>query len=163
MKLKQYQQNSLDILDTFLEETKKVGPKYAFMGITDTPYNSNRFNDITNICVKVPTGGGKTLLACHMVESIVTKALEHKMEHGIVLWFTPSEAIKTQTIQKLKDRNDWHRQVLDESFSNNVRVFSNEEALSIRQADTEDNICIVVSSLDAFRKEKNTSEQIQSV
>lgn len=154
MKLKQYQQNSVDTLDTFLDEMKRVGPKYAFMGVTDAPYNSNRFGEVSNVCVKVPTGGGKTLIACNMVESIITKALEHKMEHGIVLWFTPSEAIKTQTIQKLKDRNDWHRQVLDEAFSNNVRVFSNEEALSIRHADTEDNICIVVASLDAFRKEK---------
>ena len=33
-------------------------------------------------------------------------------------------------------------------------VLSNEEALRIRKSDVDDNICIIVSILDAFRKEK---------
>ena len=65
-----------------------------------------------------------------------------------------SEAIKSQTLKKFKDRNDWHRRVLDEVFENGIRVFSNEEALRIRKEDIEDNLCIIISSLDAFRKEK---------
>jgi type III restriction enzyme len=76
-----------------------------------------------------------------------------------VLWFTPSEAIKTQTLKKFKDRKDSHRQVLDEAFDNNVKVFSNEEALSIRKEDVNDNLCIVIASLEAFRKEKSLQKK----
>ena len=75
------------------------------------------------------------------------------------MWFTPSEAIKTQTIKKFKDRKDWHRRTLDEAFDNNVKVFSNEEALSIRKEDVADNLCIVIASLEAFRKEKTLQKK----
>ena len=80
--------------------------------------------------------------------------LKEKMGRGIVMWFVPSEAIKSQTLRKFKDRKDMHRKIMDEYFDNNVKIFSNEEALKIRKEDVEDNLCIIVSSLDAFRKEK---------
>lgn len=154
MELKKYQESALDTLKSYLQELEKVGPKYAFMGITDRPYNADYFSDTPFVCIKIPTGGGKTLVGCHAVSEIMNSILKHKMERGIVMWFVPSEAIKTQTLKKFKDRNDWHRQVLDESFQNGVRVFSNEEALRIRKEDVQDNLCIIISSLDAFRKEK---------
>jgi superfamily II DNA or RNA helicase len=104
--------------------------------------------------MKLPTGGGKTLVGCHSVNEIMSSVLKNKMDRGVVLWFVPSEAIKSQTLKKFKDRNDWHRKVFDESFNNNIRIFSNEEALRIRKEDVDDNLCIIISSLEAFRKEK---------
>jgi len=154
MELKKYQQSALDTLKEYLQETEKVGPKYAFMGITDRPYNHEYFNDTPFVCIKIPTGGGKTLVGCHAVGAIMRSVLKHKMERGIVMWFVPSEAIKSQTLRKFKDRTDWHRRVLDEAFENRVRIFSNEEALWIRKDDVSENLCVIVSSLDAFRKEK---------
>ncbi|MDO8468186.1 MAG: DEAD/DEAH box helicase family protein [Candidatus Peribacter sp.] len=154
MILKNYQQKALDILKDYLRELERVGTKYAFMGITNQPYNAEFFGDVPFVCIKIPTGGGKTLVGCNAVNEIMGKLLKHKMERGIIMWFVPSEAIKTQTLRKFKDRNDWHRQILDEAFQNNVRVFSNEEALRIRKEDITDNLCVIVSSLDAFRKEK---------
>jgi type III restriction enzyme len=159
MELKKYQQSALDTLKDYLRELEQVGPKYAFMGVTDRPYNSEYFDEVPFVCVKIPTGGGKTLVGCHAVNEIMRTTLKHKMDRGIVMWFVPSEAIKTQTLTKLKDRKDWHRQILDESFQNNVRIFSNEEALRIRKEDVQDNLCIIVSSLDAFRKEKTLQKK----
>lgn len=154
MELKKYQNNSIETLESFLQELRKVGPKYAFMGLTNAPYNSDYFGEIPFVCIKIPTGGGKTLVGCHAVQKIMRLALQNKLDRGIVMWFTPSEAIKSQTIRKFKDRKDWHRRILDEAFDNNVKVFSNEEALSIRKEDIADNLCIIIASLDAFRKEK---------
>ena len=136
-----------------------MGPKYAFMGITEQPYLDESFGDTPFVCMKIPTGGGKTLVGCHAVNEIMKTALRDKMERGIVMWFVPSEAIKTQTLRKFKDRHDWHRRVLDEAFENGVRVFSNEEALRIRKEDVQDNMCIIISSLDAFRKEKSLQKK----
>lgn len=155
MELKKYQKNTLETLEQFLKELRKAGLKYAFMGITEKPYHAEAFGEVPFVCIKIPTGGGKTLVGCHAVEKIISGLLQHKMDRGIVLWFTPSEAIKTQTLKKFKDRKDWHRRVLDEAFDNNVKVFSNEEALSIRKEDVNDNLCIVIASLEAFRKEKS--------
>lgn len=155
MELKKYQKNTLETLEQFLRELRKAGLKYAFMGITEKPYHAEAFGEVPFVCIKIPTGGGKTLVGCHAVEKIISGLLQHKMDRGIVLWFTPSEAIKTQTLKKFKDRKDWHRRVLDEAFDNNVKVFSNEEALSIRKEDVNDNLCIVIASLEAFRKEKS--------
>lgn len=159
MELKKYQKNTLDILETFLKELNKVGLKYAFMGVTEKPYKAEAFSDVPFVCIKIPTGGGKTLVGCHATDKIINVALKHKMDRGIVMWFVPSEAIKTQTLRKFKDRKDWHRRTLDEAFDNGVKVFSNEEALSIRKEDVNDNLCIIISSLEAFRKEKTLQKK----
>ncbi len=159
MELKRYQKNTIETLENFLNEARKEGAKRAFMYVTEKPYKAEFFGDVPFVCIKVPTGGGKTLVACHGVEKIMSIALQNKLDRGIVLWFTPSETIKTQTLKKFKDRKDWHRRVLDEAFDNNVKVFSNEEALSIRKGDVEDNLCIVVASLEAFRKEKSLQKK----
>ena len=155
MELKIYQQKSLDKISEFLKDLEKEKPEFAFMHLTKQPYKDEFFGeDIPFICVKIPTGGGKTLVGCHSVIQIMDSFLKEKMGHGIVMWFVPSEAIKSQTLRKFKDRKDMHRRALDEYFDNNVKIFSNEEALRITKNDVDDNVCIIVSSLDAFRKEK---------
>ncbi len=158
MELKCYQKNTLETLEQFLKELRKDGPKKAFNNVTPedrSKYKDSSFGEVPFVCIKIPTGGGKTLVGCHGVEKIMTGALQHKLDRGIVLWFTPSEAIKTQTLNKFKDRKDSHRRVLDEAFDGNVKVFSNEEALSITKGDVNGNLCIIIASLEAFRKEKS--------
>lgn len=154
MQLKKYQQKAIENLSEYLKKVEETDPKTAFIYSAEKPYNSNFYGDIPFVCVKIPTGGGKTLVACHAVAKILQTILKNKMDRGIVMWFVPSEAIKSQTLRKLKDRTDWHRKALDEAFENKVRIFSNEESLRIRKEDVSDNICVVISSLDAFRKEK---------
>lgn len=155
MQLKKYQQSALDTLRVYLQTLQQVGSaKRSFIEVTGEPYNDKFFGEIPFLCVKIPTGGGKTLVASEALSAIYHLVLQSKMDKGIVLWFVPSEAIKTQTLNKLKDKKDSHRQVIDDAFENSVRVFSNEEALRIRKEDIEDNLCIIISSLEAFRKDK---------
>lgn len=155
MELKKYQIKTLDKINTYLKDLEKEKPEFAFMHITKQPYKNEFFGeDVPFICIKIPTGGGKTLVACNAVINILDSFLKEKMGKGIVMWFVPSEAIKTQTLNKFKDRKDIHRKTLDDYFDNNVKIFSNEEALRIRKEDIEDNVCIIISSLEAFRKEK---------
>lgn len=156
MELKKYQQKAIDQLKRYLDETKKFGPKHAFISVRGETYKEEFFGDkVPFICIKIPTGGGKTLVGCQSMAEISNLFLKEKMERGIVMWFVPSEAIKSQTLRKFKDRQDIHRKILDESFNNNVRIYSNEEALRIKKEEIENNLCIIISSLDAFRKEKS--------
>ena len=155
MELKKYQQSALDKIKDYTKTLQEVGSaKRAFIETASLPYNADFFGEVPYVCVKIPTGGGKTLVGCEAVGEIMSSALKSKMERGIIMWFVPSEAIKTQTLKKFKDRQNPHRKALDETFDNGVRIFSNEEALRIKKDDVEDNLCIIVSSLEAFRKEK---------
>ena len=63
--------------------------------------------------------------------------LKNKMGTSIVMFFVPSEAIESQTLRKFRDRKDPHRQILDQTFYNKVKVFSTQEALSIKKEDVE--------------------------
>ncbi len=154
MELKKYQKKAIDLLQKFLKESIRVGHNYSFMGITNQPYKSDFFDNVPFVCIKLPTGAGKTLVGCHALPEIFKTVLKNKMERGVVLWFVPSEAIKSQTLKKFKDRNDGHRRTLDQAFDNKVTIFSNEEALKIRKGDIDNNMCIVVASLEAFRQDK---------
>ncbi len=153
MKLKNYQQNAIDTLDQFLVQLKKLKPRYAFTEVTNEHYNHEWFGDVPFVCMQMPTGAGKTLVACKSVERIMSTILQHKMDTGIVIWFVPSDSIKTQTLKKLRDSNDWHYEMINEAFESKFKVFSNEDALSMTREDVRNNLCIIVASLDAFRKE----------
>lgn len=159
MKLKRYQENAIDTLDQFLALTKKLKPRHAFNEITNQNYNHEWFGDVPFVCIRIPTGGGKTLVGCKAVERIMATALQHKMDTGIVMWFVPSDSIKTQTLKKFKDQKDWHYETLNESFDTKFKIFSNEEALTITPEDVRNNLCIIVASLDAFRKDASIQKK----
>lgn len=61
MELKKYQQSAIDKLKDYLTGIEVAGQKYAFMGETDRPYHSDTFSDAPFVCIKIPTGGGKTI------------------------------------------------------------------------------------------------------
>lgn len=66
---------------------------------------------VPNAVLKVPTGGGKTWLAVSAVSRVMGRYLDRNT--GFVLWIVPNEAIYTQTIKHLKDRQHPYRQALD--------------------------------------------------
>lgn len=129
----------LAYLDQVGDEERHYKP---IEGLKQTPY----------LCIKIPTGGGKTLVAAHTVGDIFTHYLQDKSGKGLVLWFVPSDAIRTQTLKAFKDKNHPYREVLDHAFESNVKILSIEEALSLQPSDILNNLCIIVASLAAFRR-----------
>ena len=162
MELKNYQRKALEQVKAYIEETKKSkDPDTSFYKITKQTYKPFKGRaDLPFVCIKIPTGGGKTILASHSVNEVFDKVYNDHKENGLVIWFVPSEAIQSQTLRKLKDRNDPHRQILDRFFDNNVKVFSTAEALAIRKDDIENNVCIIISILDSFRKESKDNYKV---
>lgn len=104
------------------------------------------------VCVKIPTGGGKTLVGAHSLSVIFDNYLQDKNGKGLVMWFVPSDAIRTQTLKNLQDRQHPYREAIDEKFGNNVKVLTLEQALTIQKSDIQNNLCIVITSLQAFRR-----------
>jgi type III restriction enzyme len=81
MELKNYQQNCLNILKSFFEQCRIVGHEEAFKKITSEPETASRLAALKNgytvwdaipntprVCLKVPTGGGKTIIAAHAIK-----------------------------------------------------------------------------------------------
>lgn len=160
LKLKQYQQRSLDKLMEFVVNASQLkgvrGIRLSYLdqigeeeggykpieGIEEAPF----------VCVKIPTGGGKTLVGAHSLGVIFDYYLQDKNGKGLVLWFVPSDAIRTQTLDSLKDKEHPYREVLDQKYGNRVKVLTLQEALSIQKSDLQSNLCVVVTSLQAFRR-----------
>jgi type III restriction enzyme len=83
-------------------------------GTSNSEYKSKKTGHgkhCPNFCLKIPTGGGKTLMATYAIEFY----LEHlrKQKTGFVLWVVPSEQIYSQTLTALKDRSHPYRERLD--------------------------------------------------
>jgi type III restriction enzyme len=164
MELKNYQRTTLNILKSFFEQCRIAGHEEAFKKITSSPDIAARlaslgntytaWNTIPNtprVCLKVPTGGGKTIIAAHAVK-IAGETWSEK-EYPLVLWFVPSDTIRRQTAEALKNPRHPYRQSLDGQFAGKVRVFDLDEKFNITPDDISDNTCIIVSTIQSFVKE----------
>ena len=66
--LKSYQQSALDALATYARAARVKGPAAAFAEHAGRAYNADAFGpDVPCVCLRIPTGGGKTVLAAHAV------------------------------------------------------------------------------------------------
>ena len=108
-------------------------------GLSDVPY----------VCLRLPTGGGKTLLAAHAV-AVVRDAWIEK-DWPMVLWLVPTNTIRRQTTEALKNRHHPYRRVLDDVFDGRVRVFDIADFTHIRPHDIRDQCCIVVGTIQTLR------------
>ena len=78
--------------------------------------------------MKVPTGGGKTFMACASVKRIFNAMPTGKPQ--VVVWLVPSDSILSQTIRTLSDVNHPYRQKLDQDFAGRVGVYTKEMLLN---------------------------------
>lgn len=108
---------------------------------------------IPNICLKVPTGGGKTLLATAALERVQTDYF--KRQTGLVLWVVPSDAIYRQTWKQLANREHPYRQMLERASGGRVKLLEKGDAFTRR--DIEGQLCVMLLMLpSAARKSKET-------
>jgi len=117
LQLKKYQKRAIAELENYLLESRKLanqdGHNLAFYKITNVTYNKQGLDSVPFICIKIPTGGGKTVVACHMLHSLFTKYHQSKNERGLVIWLVPTDAIRTQTLNALRNREHPYREVLE--------------------------------------------------
>ncbi|HEX5786291.1 MAG TPA: nucleotidyltransferase domain-containing protein [Burkholderiaceae bacterium] len=119
--------------------------------------HSSRFDGagraIPNVCFKVPTGGGKTLLAAASVGKVCHAVFRRST--GLVLWVVPKEAIYRQTLKALKSRDHPYRQMLNVAGAGRVKILEKDSPLS--RLDTDSHLCVMVLMLaSAARASKET-------
>ena len=171
MQLKQYQADTLAVLRRFLEEARVAGAKNAYESIAQEPEQAARLKgyagpyapleelpDVPYVCLRLPTGGGKTILAAHAV-SIARNAWIEK-DHPLVLWLVPTNTIRRQTVEALKNTRHAYRQVLDDAFAGRVRVFDIADFTHIRPHDLRDHCCIVVGTIQTLRVKSTEGRKV---
>ena len=129
-------------------------------GISQVPLHNSKKdglgNFIPNICFKVPTGGGKTLLGAHAIERINE---DYFSKHtGLVLWIVPTEAIYKQTIKNFKDRNHPYRQTLERTSAGKVKIL--EKTNSFSTQDLEEYLCVMIIMLQSTNRETKESLRV---
>lgn len=162
MKLKRYQTETLSTLRRFFEEARVAGPKDAYEAITGEPERAGRLGryggaytplaglpSVPYVCLRLPTGGGKTILGAHSI-GVARDAWVEK-DYPMVLWLAPSNTIRLQTAEALKNVRHPYRQAVDEAFAGRVRVFDIADFTHIRPHDIRDHCCIVVGTIQTLR------------
>lgn len=105
-----------------------------------------------HICLKVPTGGGKTLLAAECVGRLQTDLFKRQV--GLVIWIVPTKQIYTQTRKALFNREHPYRQSLERASGGRVKVFEKDDP--IHKADMENYLCIMLVRLAAANRQSST-------
>lgn len=160
--LKAYQERCLEALAHYLRRAVTVGAKTAFIEHAERAYVTKGLPEplrgLPYVCLRVPTGGGKTLLAAHAVGVAAGEYLH--LDRCIVLWFAPTNAIVEQTLRALKDRKHPYRQALDRDFAGAVEVMALSEALYVTRATLDGATTVIVSTLAAMRVEETEGRRI---
>lgn len=159
LELKEYQQRSLDALEGYLHLASQHGAKMAFLHQTERPYRAvPQLPGLPYVCLRIPTGGGKTLMACHAL-GIATKEFL-QAERTVCLWLVPSNAIREQTLAALRDRRHPYRQAVEEKCGGMVTVMDLAEALYVTRGTLAGETCIIVATLAAFRVEDTEGRKV---
>ncbi|MBQ7454484.1 MAG: DEAD/DEAH box helicase family protein [Selenomonadaceae bacterium] len=155
MDLKNYQRQTLSTLKKFLSEAKLIGSAKAFTANRNAPSYSPEYfalknlEDVPYICLRLPTGGGKTLLGACAIKLAADNFLER--EYPLVLWLVPTDTIRQQTLKLLRDVRTFYRQVLDAAFGQRVKIFDVTEFRELRPQDLSQSLNIFVATFQSFR------------
>ncbi|MBI2847443.1 MAG: DEAD/DEAH box helicase family protein [Chloroflexi bacterium] len=172
MELKGYQQKTLTQVKVYLEwlskAKKEAGrrqtlssefadveffdfPKAAWGKVSSRPYYSKKNGlgeGLPDFYIKIPTGGGKTLLACHVIDLI--NRIYLKKQTGIVLWIVPTTQIYRQTLEALRNRDHPYRQVLDMASAGRTIISEKTERFS--RLDVEENLVVMLLMLPSANR-----------
>lgn len=118
-----------------------------------SPRASGDGQPVPNVTLKVPTGGGKTYLACAALSRIFGRYVSANA--GMVLWIVPNEAIYTQTLKALRDRDHAYRQTLDRAAAGRVVIL--EKGDTLNRADPDASLCVMVLMLQSSNRENQDS------
>lgn len=161
--LKLYQNRALSSLEKFLDVARLEGPSKSFEQTVDVGLVSDYklmpgLPEIPYVCLRIPTGGGKTVMGAHIIQICGSSYLER--QYPVVLWMVPTTQIKTQTIEAFRDHRHPYRQELDDAFGGQVAIFDVAEFTRIRPADLVTKVCVIISTVAALRVDKEEGRKV---
>ncbi len=158
LELREYQSECLSIIADYCADVRKRAltgalrpERDAFEVVTgrNNYHAPEMFSGAPYFCLRVPTGGGKTLIAAHAVGTIA-RHLGHT-DQPLCLWVTPTTTIRDQTLRGLKDRSHPYSEALREALGANVQVLTIEEAQYASKAMMSSDPIVIVTTIQSYR------------
>jgi type III restriction enzyme len=163
---KVYQQKALESLRDYLDRVARTkDPKASFSASWAERGRSsvNRWHEapglggIPYVCIRIPTGGGKTWLAARSLR-VVREAYTHA-ESLHVLWLVPSQAILEQTLVALTTAGHPYREELVEAWGRPF-VVTREGLESVSPQDFATRLILVIATIQSFKAEDTATRTI---
>ncbi len=178
MELKKYQQRVLNEVQIYLEALtdarKGRNPDYASddawhkvseeigLGLRYRRLTNGAGADMPNFCLKVPTGGGKTLLATQVLGQVYKTLLTARNGAGLVLWVVPSDQIYKDILKALKNKRHPYREALEYALSRRVEVWQKHEIARLNPSQLATCLNVLVVKLQgANRQDKEALKFFQ--
>lgn len=167
--LKDFQTESLDLLAEYAKAVRRFTlagsrspERDAFEETTAgrSYYQTPKFAGVPYVCLRLPTGGGKTLLAAHAVGVIGRHMLE--TDQPACLWITPSTTIRDQTLRALKNSYHPYRIALEEALGADVEVTTIEEVLLSPRHVQAPAPLVVVTTIQSYRVQDDKWRELAS-
>ncbi|MGH8058829.1 MAG: DEAD/DEAH box helicase, partial [Candidatus Entotheonellia bacterium] len=174
MQLKRYQERVIREVRIFLEalaSQQAADNRHAAMDAWDEskkqfyvpgqyhPRRNGLGKGLPTFCVKVPTGGGKTLLATQMLGLVHRTILKDRNGTGLVLWVVPSDQIYKDTLKALRNRRHFYRESLEFALSRRIEVWEKHEIARLTPGQLHSNLNILMLKLASTNRE--TREQLK--
>lgn len=156
--LKEYQKRVVKDIEEFfehLDKSKDAAGDYVSSAFATHPkYRQYPDRPITGtgklyprVCIKMPTGGGKTLVAIETIRAY--QNLFAKRKTGLIVWITHRDQIYRQTIENLHNKSHVYRQFLDQTSGNRTLIL--EKGQAIRRQDVEENLVVLMLMIQSAR------------
>lgn len=162
MKPNKYQEVVLDDLRSFLARWRLCNnPAAAFndhwvaKGVSRMrPYHVTA-TSAPQICTKVPTAGGKTLIGIYALKEIFNAMDKRQGDPRVCVWLVPSLSIKDQVLTRFNMVGDGYWLALREALGHRVSVLSKEELLSgsgkFNAQQVREEVVVAVLTYDSLR------------
>ncbi len=140
--------------------TEKVGFYNPVSGEGMRPYQDN-VPDAVHLCIKVPTAGGKTFIACNAVKTIFDALPPTKTK--AVVWLVPWGNLLNQTVNNLSDPEHPYCQKLNALFNNRVSVYQKKELLQgagFNPSIVQEQLSIMVMNYSSIRSKSKDDRKI---
>jgi type III restriction enzyme len=159
LELKHYQTQALEALERYLRRAAVLGAGSAFHDCTGYGYNAEPFGDLPCVCLRIPTGGGKTLLAAHAV-ALLAREWPGRHPRPLALWLVPSDTIRSQTLKALSTPGHPFRTALAQACGDDVVVCDLDALSQLSPADFAQRAVVVVATIQSFRVEDTDQRNV---
>ena len=172
--LKNYQLETLAALESFLQLSTEVSVADAYARTLavqqrrvstqhgdggETPYRDSFAKaegaqpGVPHVCLRIPTGGGKTILGAHAVGSVARTLGQQQLwgQRPVVLWLTLTDMVRRQTLDALQQPGHPYALALSEHFGTDVTVLELEQFASLSPDDWGHKTVVLVATIQAFR------------
>ena len=175
MELKSYQHKTIKDLESYLGYVQqykktdvafnkyweeKIGQYNPMEGIGMQPYK-NTIPNAAHVCIKVPTAGGKTFIACNALHTIFT-AYSDKIPRAVI-WLVPWSNLLDQTVNNLRNPNHPYRQKLNALFNHRVEVYEKKDLLqgsNFNPTVIKEQLSIIVMSFASLRAKNKEDRKV---